>query len=396
MVDMKLGLSRGNFYLYTAKTLQSMFEEDAFTDVTIVCEDNKQIKAHKVILSSCSQFFRDIFHQNPHPHPLVYLRLPHDHLVSLVRFMYLGQCEVDQTDIDCFLENAKHIKVAGLTTERETGVERKKSEVCKDQTEPKYLLNNYSLPVLIEDPLEQELNQDMIKESSVNKDFMKLEAEDHPEKYICPVCNAIFLDIATLKLHIENHDAGNLSICENKEPNITDVHDSTMTMSSNQNDKLQYICNLCEHEDYCEASLTVHKKKKHSEDISESEPKRKFLSQTVDMRKRVFSYFKSYISDQTNMTIEEVLRSHNGKDILTELFFGFFSSFTLKENSANRIKQKEGKKPTSGYLNKMKSSVKNQLSEEYKFHLEHRDPEFINRWKEIEGRKSRLYRWKEM
>ena len=38
--------------------------------VTLVSADSKQIKAHKVILSSRSKFFNQILLENPHQHPL--------------------------------------------------------------------------------------------------------------------------------------------------------------------------------------------------------------------------------------------------------------------------------------------------------------------------------------
>ena len=40
--------------------LQNMMESDDLTDVTLMCEDQIQFKAHKVILSACSEVFKDI------------------------------------------------------------------------------------------------------------------------------------------------------------------------------------------------------------------------------------------------------------------------------------------------------------------------------------------------
>ena len=41
--------------------------------ITLACDDS-QLQAHKVILSACSLFFRKILKQNPHQHPLLYLK----------------------------------------------------------------------------------------------------------------------------------------------------------------------------------------------------------------------------------------------------------------------------------------------------------------------------------
>ena len=44
------------------------------TDVTLVCNDGKQVEAHKVVLASTSPFFMELFKRNKHPHPLVYMK----------------------------------------------------------------------------------------------------------------------------------------------------------------------------------------------------------------------------------------------------------------------------------------------------------------------------------
>ena len=36
-------------------SFRTLFTDTDFTDVTLACEDNKQISAHKVVLSSCSE-----------------------------------------------------------------------------------------------------------------------------------------------------------------------------------------------------------------------------------------------------------------------------------------------------------------------------------------------------
>ena len=53
--------------------LQSMLLSPDFTDVTLVSDDQKQIQAHKVILSYCSSVFKTMIKDNPHPMPLIYM-----------------------------------------------------------------------------------------------------------------------------------------------------------------------------------------------------------------------------------------------------------------------------------------------------------------------------------
>ena len=100
---------------HTRESLRELRENDNFLDVTLVCDDDIQIKAHKNILSVSSNFFRNILRKNPHPHPLIYLKgLKHSELVDLVEFMYSGKVEIAQANLESFLASAHDLKVKGL------------------------------------------------------------------------------------------------------------------------------------------------------------------------------------------------------------------------------------------------------------------------------------------
>lgn len=91
-------------------------EANCFLDVTLVCEDNEQMPAHKVILSACSSFFRKVLEFNPHQHPLVYLRgVKYADLQNIVDFMYHGEVNVEQEELNSFLAVAEDLKIKGLT-----------------------------------------------------------------------------------------------------------------------------------------------------------------------------------------------------------------------------------------------------------------------------------------
>ena len=91
-------------------------EDKEFIDVTLACEDGKQIEAHKFILSSLSPFFEKILKRNKHPNPLMYLRgFQSKDLVPLLDFLYFGEASVYQEDLDSFLAIAEEIQLKGLT-----------------------------------------------------------------------------------------------------------------------------------------------------------------------------------------------------------------------------------------------------------------------------------------
>ena len=87
-----------------------------FTDVTLVCEDGQQMEAHKVILASSSPFFEKILQKSKHPHPLLYLKgFQSKDFASILDFLYFGEVNVYQEDLDSFLVIAEEIKLKGLT-----------------------------------------------------------------------------------------------------------------------------------------------------------------------------------------------------------------------------------------------------------------------------------------
>ena len=97
-----------------------------FSDVTLACEDGRQIYAHRVILASSSRFFQEVLTKVMHSHPLIYLKgVPHAHLSAIVDLIYLGQAEVVQKDLTLFLEIGRELGVKGLTEQGKGG------EVCK-------------------------------------------------------------------------------------------------------------------------------------------------------------------------------------------------------------------------------------------------------------------------
>ena len=104
-----------DFHKNMSDRFQSVLHNHEFVDVTLVSQEYKKIKAHKVILSSSSSFFQNILLNNPHQHPLLYLKgVKFHNLQSLLQFMYLGQTEVGQGHLEEFMITANDLKVEGL------------------------------------------------------------------------------------------------------------------------------------------------------------------------------------------------------------------------------------------------------------------------------------------
>jgi len=115
MANEKFCLRWTDFESNIGVAFRELREEKDFFDVTLVCNED-QIQAHKVILSASSPFFRSILKRNPHTHPLIYLRgVKLNNLQSVLDFMYTGEANVAQEELNSFLAVAEELKIKGLT-----------------------------------------------------------------------------------------------------------------------------------------------------------------------------------------------------------------------------------------------------------------------------------------
>ena len=111
----KLCLKWNDFQDVLKDSVGDLRDDTDFTDVTLACED-QSIKAHKVILSACSPFFKRLLKSHPHPQPLIYMRgIKASEMVALVDFIYNGEVNIFQEQLESFLALAEELELKGLT-----------------------------------------------------------------------------------------------------------------------------------------------------------------------------------------------------------------------------------------------------------------------------------------
>ncbi|CAH2107319.1 unnamed protein product [Euphydryas editha] len=104
-----------NFQTNIVSALDSLKCSEDLVDVTLTCE-GRNIKAHKVILSACSPYFRNVFKENPCQHPVIILKdVSADDILSLLSYMYQGEVFIEESKLSSFLHTAALLQVKGLT-----------------------------------------------------------------------------------------------------------------------------------------------------------------------------------------------------------------------------------------------------------------------------------------
>lgn len=127
----KFCLRWNDFESNISGAFRELREDKDFFDITIACEDD-QVDAHKVILSACSPFFKGVLKKNKHQHPLLYLKgFRFSDLISVLNFMYHGEVNIAQEDLNQFLAAAEDLKIKGLTQNDSATSRTNEEEISK-------------------------------------------------------------------------------------------------------------------------------------------------------------------------------------------------------------------------------------------------------------------------
>ena len=114
-------LSWNDYQSNISKSFSMLRRNVDLADVTLVTDDLKLTKAHKIILSSCSEFFKKVF-QNSDIQGNLFLHLTgvsSNELNQVLDYIYCGEAKILQEDLDKFLNTAQTLKLEGLLQKEE-------------------------------------------------------------------------------------------------------------------------------------------------------------------------------------------------------------------------------------------------------------------------------------
>ena len=111
----KFGLKWNDFQQNIISSYNGLRTELDYSDVTLVCEGDHHIEAHKVIITASSQFFKTVLKRNKHPYPMIYMKgVKAKIMEAIIDFIYNGEVNVYQEDLDGFLALAEEIQLKGV------------------------------------------------------------------------------------------------------------------------------------------------------------------------------------------------------------------------------------------------------------------------------------------
>ena len=220
-----------------------------FNDVTLACEDGSQVEAHKVVLAASSPIFQNLLKKNKHNHPLIYMRgVKHHDLLAIVDFLYCGEANVFQENLDSFLVIAEELQLKGLMGKSEDQ-ERVNQEAFL-ATEPEY-----STTFTAEDrnttkysPRVDPSKVEKVVAINGSEDFSQLDAQ--------------IKSMMGVSQNLVSNGTQKASFCKvcGKEGMRNDIKKH---IESNHLEGLSLPCNMCEKTSRSRHALFMHKKRNH-------------------------------------------------------------------------------------------------------------------------------------
>ena len=165
-------------------SLQDFITEPKYTDVTLVCDDQFSIQAHKAVLSASSPVFRNILTSHPQDNTVIYLEdVNQFQLQQILQFLCLGEVKIEKDQIGAFMDIVKNweINTLNFSFEGSARYSNTNEDIRKTFT-----------PGI--NPLEQ------INESPSSEMNCAL----HEQGHVCRECNSVYANKGSLFIHTQN------------------------------------------------------------------------------------------------------------------------------------------------------------------------------------------------
>ena len=217
----KFCLKWNDFEKNVSKSFSQLRQQSGLFDVTLVSSDQKQVSAHRLVLSACSDFFKTIFNNNSHSHPLLYLDgVDSGEISQMLDYIYQGEVQIYQENLDRFLEIAQKFQLDGLMAEADSN---ETSDLSKEESSWNELRNKENTinpfvnvnneakkpKIFRERSMTIAKNESFeASNSEVHEKFQELVVQGEDKMFTCTVCNKVMSHKASMRRHIETHLTG--------------------------------------------------------------------------------------------------------------------------------------------------------------------------------------------
>ena len=120
-----------NYSTHFRNIFYELLNSNLYTDVTLICDDKKQLNAHKIVLASCSNVFKNFITELPEgTKPFIYLRgIQVEEMKSILEFIYLGETSIQQSRLEEMSKVAKNLELHEISKTMNSIIEDSKFEL---------------------------------------------------------------------------------------------------------------------------------------------------------------------------------------------------------------------------------------------------------------------------
>ena len=257
----KLCLQWNDFKENAPSAFRILREDNDFADVTLACEDGEQFEAHKVILASSSPFFQNILRRNKQAaHPLIYMRgMKSEDLVAIIDFLYCGEANVFNENLDSFLAIAEELQLKGLMGKLDADELGQKETPKKRKV--KVHKNESNTPNYSTEP--NQTNQVAFTKHDTSVGTLALVSNFSGDlKELDNKSNSLMVN--TLERNVRGNPIYKCTLCGKEAENSN----LKKHIEANHLEGISVPCNLCEKTFRTRYSLAVHKHSYHRGNIS--------------------------------------------------------------------------------------------------------------------------------
>ena len=111
----KFSLKWNDYQSNWNRSLARLRNDKESADITLISDDKVKFSAHKILLTSCSKIFKFILEGTFNTNPLLYLSgVSSVNLGFILDYIYHGEVNLFQEQLDSFLESAQKLEIEGL------------------------------------------------------------------------------------------------------------------------------------------------------------------------------------------------------------------------------------------------------------------------------------------
>ena len=250
----KFSLKWNDYHSNWTQSLSYLRNDKESADVTLISEDKVKFTAHKILLSSCSKTFKFILKGNFNTNPLLFLSgVSSINLGFILDYIYYGEVNLFQEQLDNFLDSAQKLEIEGLQGDN------------TDQQNQDTMWQNDQKPGFQEQDIEhiEEHNEDRgmpenspLKTRNYNRE---VKSNNHLAKFDAVSMTAEDIELKKKELYQKNDGAWSCLACAY----TSNRGDSMRKHVETHMDGLCYTCTLCNKEFRSENALRCHKYQMH-------------------------------------------------------------------------------------------------------------------------------------